>query len=90
MANISDFAPRLLRRLGDALFNADEQLARNQGWEVEKGRLRLSRTFRHSGFDRLARCPRCLGLGRDGDACCLPCAGTGRITLGEAAPVRGR
>ena len=90
MANISDFATGLLRRAGEAIFSAEHELARNQRWQVEKGRLGLSRTFRHPGFDRLARCPRCSGLGRDGQACCLRCAGTGRITLGEAVPAPGR
>lgn len=86
MANISDFVAGLLRRAGEAFFSADEEFARNQGWQVEKGRFGLSRTYRHPDFDRLARCPQCSGCGRRGEVGCVRRAGTGRITLGDSVP----
>ena len=79
----------LLRRLGEALFRRDDELARQQGWEIETGRLGLSRTYMHPGFRRLARCPDCQGRGERMGSSCETCAGTGRVTLPQPS-IRGR
>lgn len=44
-----------LRQLGDALYRHDDELARARGWRVTAGKLGLTRTYRHPGFDRLSR-----------------------------------
>ena len=87
MAFISDFVARLLRRAGEVIFSADDEFARNQDWQVEKGQFGLSRNYWHRGFDRLARCPQCSNRGPRGEAACSRCAGTGQITLDDRLPV---
>lgn len=84
------FVAGLLRRIGDALFRADDELAQRQDWQVHIGRFGLSRTYRHPGFDRLTRCPDCRGAGRRFDADCDRCSGTGRVTLGQSSPAGRR
>lgn len=79
-----EFAVALLRRIGQALFRADDEFARGQGWQVQQGRFGLSRAYRHPGFDGLAGCPDCCGSGSRRDAGCGRCAGTGRVTLETA------
>jgi hypothetical protein len=69
------------RRAASAVFAADDQLARDRGWQIRTGRLALSRSYRHPGFDRLATCTKCQGSGRRHDAGCRQCAGTGRVTI---------
>ena len=83
------FMVYLLRRIGQALFREDDKLARQRGWHIQHGRLGLSRSYRHPGFDALAGCPDCRGSGSHRGAGCGRCAGTGRVALGQcAAPGR--
>jgi len=83
MARVSDFVAELLWRAGRVIARADDDFARNQGWQVSKGSLGLSRTVRHPGFDRLTRCVMCDGAGHSGSADCDRCAGTGRMALDD-------
>lgn len=83
------FAVALLRRIGQTLFRADDEFARQQGWQVQTGRYGLSRAYRHPGFDWLAGCPDCHGSGSRRGANCDRCSGTGRVTL-DQRPSPGR
>jgi hypothetical protein len=79
----------VLRRIGHRAFRADDEFARQHGWQITPGRLGLTRIYRHPGFSRLASCPDCHGSGRGPHARCDRCSGTGRVTLGELESARG-
>jgi hypothetical protein len=80
---------RLLRRMGAAAFAKDDEFARQHGWQVSHGRLGLSRTYRHPGFDQMASCPTCCGTGSAGETECAQCSGTGRIGRRQVPTDRG-
>lgn len=88
MTKTRDFIEVVLGRIGRSAFRADDGFARQHGWQVTSGRLGLTRTYRHPGFDQLASCPDCHGSGLLADAGCDRCSGTGRITLGTATTAR--
>jgi hypothetical protein len=88
MTRARDFIERLLERVGQRVFRADDEFALRHGWRVTPRRLGLARTYRHPGFDRLASCPDCHGSGLLEDARCDRCSGTGRVTLGQCVPTR--
>ena len=88
MTKPQEFIEGLLQRIGQRAFRADDEFALQYGWQITSDRLGLRRTYRHPGFDRLAGCPDCQGSGLLADVRCDQCAGTGRVTLGERAPVR--
>jgi hypothetical protein len=46
-----------IRTAADRLFAADDALAQQHGWQVEVGRVGLSRKYRDPRFDGLARKP---------------------------------
>ena len=71
------------RRLGDRLFLMNDNEAYWRGWQITKTRGGLARRYRDPRFDTLAECPRCRGAGVTADLACVPCLGTGRVTLGE-------
>jgi hypothetical protein len=73
-----------MRLLLDRLFAPDDVWAIQHGWEIERGRLGLSRTYRDPRFDTLASCGACHGRGwvQPGRPC-LTCGGTGCVTLGS-------
>ncbi len=75
----------LVRRAASAVFHVDDEFARHQRWQVRAGRLGLSRSYRHPGFDLLATCPDCAGSGQRGDVGCGRCSRTGRVMLGQPA-----
>jgi hypothetical protein len=56
-----------------------------QSWQITKTHAGLGRRYRDPQFDTLAECPRCRGSGGAADLSCLPCLGTGRVTLGEVS-----
>ncbi len=80
---------RLLRRIGAAVFRKDDEFARQQGWEITEGRFGLSRTYRHPGFNELASCPVCRGIGSIAGTPCARCSGTGRVRLRRQVPADG-
>jgi len=81
------------RRLGNWLFAMNDTEAYWHGWEITKTRGGLGRRYRDPQFDTLAECPKCRGSGASrgagstgtADLPCLPCLGTGRITLAEVS-----
>jgi hypothetical protein len=73
------------RRLGDRLFVMNDTEAYWRGWQITKTHGGLARRYRDPRFDTLAECPKCHGAGVTADLPCVPCLGTGRITLGEVS-----
>ena len=73
------------RRLGDRLFVMNDTEAYWRGWQITKMHGGLARRYRDPRFDTLAECPKCRGAGGPADLPCVPCLGTGRITLGEVS-----
>jgi hypothetical protein len=74
----------LPRRLGDRLFAADDTEAYQWGWQITRMHGGLGRRYRDPLFDSLAECPKCQGAGINADVPCVPCLGTGRITVAGA------
>lgn len=76
----------LVRRFGSWLFRAEDERARQHGWQVTAHRGGLARAYRDPRFDCFRRCLACDGTGAcPGGQSCGPCAGTGRITLTEGS-----
>jgi hypothetical protein len=73
------------RRLGDRLFVTNDTEAYWRSWQITKTHGGLARTYRDPRFDMLAECQKCHGAGVTADLPCVPCLGTGRITLGEVS-----
>ncbi len=73
------------RRLGDRLFVMNDTEAYWRSWQITKTHGGLGRRYRDPRFDTLAECPKCHGAGVTADLPCLPCLGTGRITLVEVS-----
>ena len=80
------------RRLGDRLFAMNDTEAYWRDWQITRTQGGLGRSYRDPRFDTLAECPKCRGAGATAggagltaDLPCLPCLGTGRITLGEVS-----
>ena len=73
------------RRLGDRLFVMNDTEAYWRGWQITKTHGGLARRYRDPRFDTLTECPKCHGPGVTADLPCVPCVGTGRITLGEVS-----
>jgi hypothetical protein len=83
------------RRLEDRLFVMNDAEAYWHDWQITKTRGGLVRKYRDPRFGTLAECSKCRGTGRNGagrngagangaaNLPCVPCLGTGRITLGE-------
>jgi hypothetical protein len=72
----------ILRRFGDRLFATDDTEAYQWGWQITRVHAGLGRRYRDPRFDTLAECPKCRGAGINADVPCVPCLGTGRITIG--------
>ncbi len=73
------------RRLGDRLFAMNDNEAYWRGWQIIRIHGGLGRRYRDPRFDTLAECAKCQGAGAIAKAPCLPCLGTGRITLDEVS-----
>jgi hypothetical protein len=72
----------LIRAAGDRLFRADDERARQHGWQVTVRRGGLARTYRDPRFDCFRSCPACHGSGSGpAEKSCDHCGGTGRITV---------
>ena len=73
----------LPRRLADRLFVMNDAEAYWRSWQIIRTPGGLTRRYRDPRFDTLAECPQCRGAGSAATLPCPPCAGTGRITLGD-------
>jgi hypothetical protein len=73
------------RRLGDRLFAMNDAEAYWRSWQITRTHGGLGRRYRDPQFGTLAECPKCRGAGVTADLPCLPCLGTGRVTLGEVS-----
>ena len=73
------------RRVGDRLFAMNDNEAYWRGWQITRVHGGLGRSYRDPRFDTLAECPKCQGAGLIAKAPCVPCLGTGRITLDEVS-----
>jgi hypothetical protein len=69
-----------LKAAGDRIFFAADEEACWWGWEITRRHGGLARTYRDPRCDTLLPCPRCGGTGgRDCEAACRLCDGTGRL-----------
>jgi hypothetical protein len=75
----------LPRRLGDRLFAMNDAEAYWRNWQITRTHDGLGRRYRDPQFGTLAECPTCRGAGGTADLPCLPCLGTGRVTVGQAS-----
>ncbi len=73
------------RRLGDRLFAMNDAEAYWRSWQITRTHGGLGRRYRDPQFGTLAECPKCRGAGVTANLPCLPCLGTGRVTLGEVS-----
>ena len=71
----------LPRRWGDRWFAMNDAEAGRRGWQMTRVHGGLGRRYRDPRFGALAECLRCRGAGRDADGPCVPCLGTGRVTI---------
>jgi hypothetical protein len=92
IARVTTRLALLIRAAGDRLFRADDERAKQYGWEITVRRGGLARTFRDPRFDRFRSCPACRGTGTGpAKKPCDRCGGTGRITVSQPAQAdRGR
>ena len=73
------------RRLGMRLFAINDNEAYWRGWEITRVHGGLGRRYRDARFGTLAACARCQGAGVTAKVPCVPCLGTGRLTLDEVS-----
>ena len=79
--NALDWLASLLRRCGDRWFAMNDAEAEWRGWHMTRTHAGLGRRYRDPRFDALAECARCRGAGIRADVPCIPCLGTGRVTI---------
>jgi RecJ-like exonuclease len=92
IARVTGRLALLIRAAGDRLFQAEDERARQYGWQITARRGGLARTYRDPRFDRFGSCPVCSGTGTGpAEKPCNRCGGTGRITISQPAPAdKGR
>src|SRR5690242_2838960 len=85
IATVTGRLTLLIRAAGDRLFKAEDERAREYGWQITARHGGLARTYRDPRFDRFRSCPACRGAGTDPaeEEPCDGCGGTGRITVLE-------
>jgi DnaJ-class molecular chaperone len=72
----------LIKAAGDRLFRAEDERARQYGWQTTVHCGGLGRSYRDPRFSRFRSCPACRGTGIDpAEEPCDQCGGTGRITV---------
>jgi hypothetical protein len=69
------------RRWGDRWFAVNDAEAEWRGWQMTRVHAGLGRRYRDPRFGTLAECAWCRGAGLIADAPCVPCSGTGRVTI---------
>ena len=92
IARVTGRLALLIRAAGERVFQAEDERARQYGWQITARRGGLARTYRDPRFDRFHGCPACRGTGTGpAEDPCERCGGTGRITVSQPAlVVRGR
>ncbi len=73
------------QRLTDRLFIMNDAEAYWRRWQITRIHGGLARRYRDPRFDTLAECSKCRGTDGTANLPCLPCLGTGRVTLREAS-----
>jgi hypothetical protein len=90
IARVTGRLALLIRAAGDRLFQAEDERARQYGWQITVRRGGLARTYRDPRFDRFRSCPACCGTGTGpAEKPCDRCGGTGRITVSQPALADG-
>jgi hypothetical protein len=85
IARVTGRLVRLVRAVGDRLFQAEDVRASQYGWQITARRGGLARTYRDPRFDSFRNCPDCCGTGTgSAEKPCDRCDGTGRITVSQA------
>lgn len=79
--NLRDRLAGLPRRWGDRWSAMNDAEAEWQGWQMTRMHGGLGRHYRDPRFAALAECARCRGAGLLADVACVPCLGTGRVTI---------
>lgn len=79
---VGDWLASVTGRLGYRLFAMNDDEACWRGWQIIQLYGGLGRRYRDPRFDTLTGCARCRGAGVNGDAPCVRCLGTGRVTVG--------
>ena len=79
--NVLHWLADLPRSWGDRWFAVDDAEAGRRGWQVIRVHRGLGRRYRDPRFAALAECLLCRGAGRFADGPCVPCLGTGRVTI---------
>jgi hypothetical protein len=74
----------LLDRLITRLFAAEDERARDRGWQVRRTAHGFGRSYRDPRWDRISACESCAELSENPG--CPLCTGTGVIRLDETAP----
>jgi hypothetical protein len=69
------------RRCGDRWFAMNDAEADRYGWQMTRIHAGLGRRYRDPRFGALAGCAWCRGAGLIAEALCVPCSGTGRVTI---------
>jgi hypothetical protein len=77
-----DWLRGLPRRWGDRWFAMNDAEAEWRGWQMTRVHGGLGRRYRDQRFNALAECARCWGTGLLAAVPCVPCLGTGRVTIG--------
>ena len=72
-------------RVDSWLFAMNDAEAYWHSWQIITTHGGLGRRYRDPQSGTLAECPKCRGAGVTADLPCLPCLGTGRVTLGEVS-----
>jgi DnaJ-class molecular chaperone len=92
IAQVTGRLALLIRAAGNRLFQAEDERAKQYGWQITVRRGGLARTYRDPRFDRFRSCPACRGTGTGpAKKPCDHCGGTGRITVSQPAMAdRGR
>ena len=86
IARVTGRLALLIRAAGNRLFQAEDERARQYGWQITVRSGGLARTCRDPRFDRFRSCPACRGTGAGpAEKPCDRCAATGRITVSPPA-----
>jgi hypothetical protein len=78
---ILDWLAAFPRRWGDRWFAVNDAEADWHGWQMTRIHGGLGRRYRDPRFDALDQCAWCRGAGLIAEAPCVPCSGSGRVSI---------